>query len=103
MLAKIAGPARLSAEIKLGCYIESIATPSSRNADGQVMLKTSDGQFVSFDEVVVTSPLGWLKNNLDSFFDPPPTPRLTSAIESIGYGNLDKIYVPGKRHFTQIR
>lgn len=43
-----------------------------------------------FDEVVVTCPLGWLKRNPDAFEPPLPT-RLTRAIDSIGYGCLEKV------------
>jgi hypothetical protein len=37
-------------------------------------------------------PLGWLKRNEDAF-SPPLTPRISNAIHSLGYGNLDKVFI----------
>ncbi|PFH57439.1 hypothetical protein XA68_15057 [Ophiocordyceps unilateralis] len=53
---------------------------------------------LSFDEVVVTCPLGWLKRNLDAF-EPPLPARLTRAIGSIGYGCLEKVYISFPKAF----
>lgn len=60
-----------------------------------VRVKTADGQVFEFDEVVVTAPLGWLKQNLQAFFPPLPD-RLCKAIQNIGYGSLEKVsaYAP---------
>ena len=43
-----------------------------------------------FDEVVVTVPLGWLKNNKAAFHPPLPK-RFEDAIDAIGYGSLEKV------------
>jgi hypothetical protein len=53
-------------------------------------VKTTDGQVLEFDEVVVTCPLGWLKRNPQAFFPPLPD-RLSKAIQNIGYGCLEKV------------
>ncbi|KKA29640.1 hypothetical protein TD95_000693 [Thielaviopsis punctulata] len=45
-----------------------------------------------FDDVVVTTPLGWLKNNRDAF-EPELPPRLCKAIDSISFGCLEKVYM----------
>ncbi|KAK3052404.1 hypothetical protein LTR09_006614 [Extremus antarcticus] len=45
-----------------------------------------------FDEVVVTTPLGWLKRNQQAF-EPRLPQRLAQAIDSVGYGTLDKVYI----------
>jgi len=55
-----------------------------------VRLKTTDGQVLEFDEVVITCPLGWLKQNLQAFFPPLPD-RLCKGIQNIGYGSLEKV------------
>lgn len=47
---------------------------------------------MSFDEVIVTCPLGWLKRNISSFSPALPS-RITTAIEHISYGRLEKVYV----------
>ncbi|KJZ72059.1 hypothetical protein HIM_08514 [Hirsutella minnesotensis 3608] len=52
-----------------------------------------------FDEVVVTCPLGWLKRNVDKF-TPSLPPRLTQAIDSIGYGCLEKVYISFPKAFS---
>lgn len=53
---------------------------------------TVAGKTYQFDELVVTFPLGWLKNNRAAFHPPLP-PRLSRAIDSISYGDLEKVYV----------
>ncbi|KIW03549.1 uncharacterized protein PV09_05310 [Verruconis gallopava] len=46
----------------------------------------------TFDEVIVTCPLGWLKRN-KSVFEPELPKRMSEAIDELGYGNLDKVYI----------
>ena len=58
--------------------------------EDSVNVQTTDGQTLAFDEVVLTSPLGWLKRHLDAFEPRLPT-RLTKAIGSISYGCLEKV------------
>lgn len=43
-----------------------------------------------FDEVVCTAPLGWLKRN-KHVFTTELTPEVEKAIDSLGYGTLDKV------------
>lgn len=64
----------------------------------QVTVTTATGEDHLFDDVVVTCPLGWLKRNLETFTPALPKP-LTSAIESISYGRLEKIFVRFPRAF----
>lgn len=68
------------------------ATKISYRMDSKDKLKIQvDGDSImQFDEVVVTSPLGWLKRNLEAF-DPALPARLSQAIQSIGYGCLEKV------------
>jgi len=56
-----------------------------------VVVKTSDGKEQEFDEVVVTTPLGWLKHNKE-FLD-PLTPRLSQAINAVSFGRLEKVFI----------
>ena len=42
--------------------------------------------------MVVTAPLGWLKKNRAAFTPALPT-NLSTAIDNISYGNLDKVYI----------
>jgi Flavin containing amine oxidoreductase len=57
-----------------------------------VVVRTEDGESQSFDEVVMTAPLGWLKRNIE-IFTPPIPDNLETAIKGIGYGNLEKVYI----------
>lgn len=59
------------------------------------------GQF-QFDEIVMTAPLGWLQKHQDAFVPAIPE-RLTKAINSIGYGCLEKVYITFPRAFWQDR
>ncbi|KAL2405793.1 hypothetical protein ABEF95_003928 [Exophiala dermatitidis] len=85
---------RLETEI---VHFDTAADPEhTKQGDGPshtVTLTTSTGEKLSFDEVVITCPLGWLKRNHASAFTPALPPRLTAAIEHINYGRLEKLYV----------
>ncbi|EXJ83240.1 hypothetical protein A1O1_06859 [Capronia coronata CBS 617.96] len=59
----------------------------------KVTVTASTGERLSFDQVVVTCPLGWLKRYHTSAFTPALPPRLCAAIENINYGRLEKLYV----------
>lgn len=54
-----------------------------------VSLTTSSGGKQYFDDVVVTTPLGWLKQHRDSIRQ--LYPRIASAIDSISFGRLEKV------------
>ncbi|KAH8911692.1 amine oxidase [Coniochaeta sp. PMI_546] len=90
ILKEVAKPAIEGATIKLNTQITKIHGKSI--GGGKVKLDSSGGQSFEFDEVVVTAPLGWLKQNLDAF-NPPLPDRLARGIQSIGYGCLEKVYI----------
>ncbi|KAE8386620.1 hypothetical protein BDV23DRAFT_162939 [Aspergillus alliaceus] len=77
--------------------IDSVA-PQGPNTRHNTTLTTATGETHTFDEVVVSCPLGWLKRN-KSAFTPELPPRLTQAIDSISYGRLEKVYVTFPRAF----
>ncbi|KAL6714192.1 hypothetical protein ACLMJK_008687 [Lecanora helva] len=54
-----------------------------------VCVTSLDGKVQHFDDVVITTPLGWLKKHKDSIR--PLHPRVASAIDSISYGRLEKV------------
>jgi hypothetical protein len=85
ILALIAKPALDKAEIRFLTKVIKIDS-----SERKVALVTENGEKYHFDEVVVTTPLGWLKRNQDAFVPPLP-PRLSQAIDSIGYGCLEKV------------
>lgn len=66
-----------------------------------VSVVTTSGETYSFDEVVCTMPLGWLKKNAATAFEPPMPSRVSEAIASIGYGSLEKVYISFPEAFWQ--
>ena len=54
-----------------------------------ICVTTSDGKKQYFDDVVVTVPLGWLKQHKESIHHLHP--RIASAIDSISFGRLEKV------------
>ena len=92
ILEEVAKPALANADIKLNTEVNHIAYRTSDD-EAPVRVYTSEGASHSFDEVVVTCPLGWLKKHAQTVFSPPLPHRLAQAIESIGYGALEKLYI----------
>ncbi|TKA66882.1 hypothetical protein B0A55_08185 [Friedmanniomyces simplex] len=96
ILEAVAKPAREGAEIKLNAEVVRIVSDDGSGEPGRVRVRPvvhpADGVTQDFDEVVVTAPLGWLKRN-KAVFSPALPPRLSRAIDSIGYGTLDKVYI----------
>ncbi|KAI9802995.1 MAG: hypothetical protein M1825_002228 [Sarcosagium campestre] len=89
------------ANIELGKAVIKIESSlEHENSGSRIRVTTKDGKQYQFDEVVVTTPLGWLKKNLKAF-EPPISPRITQAIQSISYGNLEKVYLTFHRAFWQ--
>ncbi|KKA20664.1 Monoamine oxidase [Rasamsonia emersonii CBS 393.64] len=70
-------------------------------AGHQIVVTSANGEVYHFDEVVVTCPLGWLKQN-KSVFVPELPQRLSAAIDNISYGRLEKIYVTFPRAFWHV-
>ena len=87
ILEQIGRPALSSKIIKFNTEVTNISQSTS-----SISLTTSNNDTSSFDEVILTTPLGWLKHNLAAFTPPLPSP-LSSAITNISYGRLEKLYV----------
>ncbi|KIX05390.1 uncharacterized protein Z518_06262 [Rhinocladiella mackenziei CBS 650.93] len=75
------------------CNFETSPDGENEAITHTVTLTTSTGHTCTFDEVVITCPLGWLKRYHTSAFTPKLPSRLSSAIEHINYGRLEKLYV----------
>ncbi|KAF2503265.1 FAD/NAD(P)-binding domain-containing protein [Lophium mytilinum] len=91
VLSRIAQPALDNAEIKFRHKATHFAT-KELHGEPRIDVEVVDGETRTFDEVVVTTPLGWLKRNQDAFVPALPS-RLVEAIDAIGYGHLDKVYI----------
>ncbi|KAH7011494.1 hypothetical protein EDB80DRAFT_876157 [Ilyonectria destructans] len=96
VLDTIAKPVLEGAEIKFQTKVERISY--RMDPEEKVKIQVEGGQTLEFDDVVVTTPLGWLKRNLDAF-EPALPARMTKAIESISYGCLEKVYISFPRAF----
>lgn len=70
----------------------SIFSTASSTENPSVTVTTAAGERFTFDEVVMTTPLGWLKRYLGQFSPPLPS-RITTAIENMSYGRLEKVYI----------
>ena len=87
------------ADIRLNAHV--IAIESRPSADGQqaILLRTQDGSKYFFDEVILTTPLGWLKRHLSAFLPELPL-AVQNSINHIGYGRLEKVYISFPRDFV---
>lgn len=90
ILAQIAAPALEKADIKLGHKVTRVVSKEDGGAL-KVDVELTDHDTMSFDEVVMTTPLGWLKRNQNAFV-PSLLPRLIQGIESISYGTITGLH-----------
>ena len=88
ILAKIAQ----TAVTRKAIHFSTEITHFTRSSNA-VELTTSTGDRNTHDEVIITCPLGWLKHHHTASFTPALPPRLTTAINNISYGRLEKLYV----------
>lgn len=92
ILDLIAKGALAKAELKLTAKVTSFKSNIQSGQPPSVTIATASGDTTKFDEVIVTCPLGWLKRNTSSFSPILPS-RITTAIEHISYGRLEKVYI----------
>ena len=76
--------------MKLGKKVAYVETQEPHIGAGGVSVVTDDGHRQTFDGVVMTTPLGWLKRNTGGFA-PSLDRRLLDAIDSISVGHLEKV------------
>jgi hypothetical protein len=91
VLEVVAAPALQKGQIKFEHVVNKISSTSEANSPSVTVSVLGKGK-QTFDEVIVTCPLGWLKRNKHVFEPALPT-RISQAIASLGYGNLDKVYI----------
>ena len=87
IIAQISAIPLRKAHICYNTIMVSIETCT--NGRGAVVLSTSNGKKQYYDDIVVTNPLGWLKQHKDSI--PSLHPRILSAIDTISFGRLEKV------------
>lgn len=65
----------------------------------RAMIKCNDGEVYKCDYVIVTMSLGVLKSKAESMFCPALPAAKSRAIEYLGYGHVDKIFMEYSRPF----
>ncbi|XP_025253771.1 peroxisomal N(1)-acetyl-spermine/spermidine oxidase isoform X1 [Theropithecus gelada] len=66
-----------------------------------VSVECEDGDQFPVHHVIVTVPLGFLKEHLDTFFDPPLPAEKAEAIRKIGFGTNNKIFLEFEEPFWE--
>jgi hypothetical protein len=89
VLKRIAEPALLNATVLFEHKVQRIISDGKEEAP-RVTIEIEGKESMEFDEVVMTAPLGWLKKNLGVFVPELPK-RFGEAVQSLGYGHLDKV------------
>ncbi|KAI5298423.1 hypothetical protein KEM55_003414, partial [Ascosphaera atra] len=74
--------------------------PNSSDANGAVLCE--DGTVIRADKILVTAPLGVLKNGSIKF-NPPLPDWKTDAIQSLGYGNMNKVILVFEKSFWDVK
>lgn len=72
--------------------IEALSRDEQGPNQNQVTVTTASGEIHTFDQLVITCPLGWLKRNTEAFHPKLPE-RFLQAVNNISYGRLEKIYI----------
>ncbi|XP_071419417.1 peroxisomal N(1)-acetyl-spermine/spermidine oxidase isoform X3 [Pithys albifrons albifrons] len=69
--------------------------------DFPVRVECEDGDAFLADHVIVTVPLGFLKERHQEFFQPPLPERKAEAIRSLGFGTNNKIFLEFEQPFWE--
>ncbi|KAL8830714.1 MAG: hypothetical protein Q9191_001276 [Dirinaria sp. TL-2023a] len=97
IIASISAIPLAQAHIQFNTVMASIENVIGRPRG--ILLTTSDGQKQYFDDIVVTTPLGWLKKHKESIHELHP--RISSAIDTISFGRLEKVLIEFPNAFWQ--
>ncbi|XP_072139018.1 peroxisomal N(1)-acetyl-spermine/spermidine oxidase [Mobula birostris] len=71
----------------------SSETPTALKQSYPVVVECEDGESIPADHVIVTVPLGFLKEHYKTFFYPPLPPGKTDSIQKMGFGIVNKIFL----------
>jgi len=91
ILLRVAESALNGAEIHLCTKVVAIQDQPGLEHNPRVLVHTEERSF-SFDEVVLTVPLGCLKRNHIAF-NPPVPSAIARAINATSYSRLEKVYI----------
>lgn len=91
ILGEIARLPLEKAHVLFGRIVSKISTAGRESEGDKVILRTDrSGEYLKVDEVVMTTPLGWLKQN-KSCFSPPLPERVLSGIDGVSLSHLEKV------------
>jgi N1-acetylpolyamine oxidase len=76
------------------CVVWSPVVPNAP----RILTKCADGEEIPSDFVIVTLPLGFLKNN-PNFFIPELPLEKREAVERIGFGSINKVFLEFAKPF----
>uniref|UniRef100_A0ABI7X9S4 Amine oxidase domain-containing protein n=1 Tax=Felis catus TaxID=9685 RepID=A0ABI7X9S4_FELCA len=79
----------------------SFREASSPGETCPVLVECEDGGCFPAHHVIVTVPLGFLKECLDTFFEPPLPTQKAEAIRKIGFGTNNKIFLEFEEPFWE--
>lgn len=80
---------RLSTPVKAIHWQDSVDSPNN----SPITVKTFDDTQIVADAVIITCSLGYLKDNHQKMFQPLLPNRLSVAIETLGFGTINKIFL----------
>ncbi|XP_072765304.1 uncharacterized protein [Anoplolepis gracilipes] len=82
-------------KVRLATPVETIRWRNSVESreDFSIIVTTSKGTQIIADAVIVTCSLGYLKENYRKMFQPSLPNRLSIAIEDLGFGTINKIFL----------
>lgn len=93
MVETLALPVKSAGVIRLNTTIASVTTKVVEGGRKRVFLTSSDSSGpMEFDAVIVTIPLGCLKQSQIRFTPSLPA-RIQQSIDALSYGHLEKVYI----------
>lgn len=79
----------------------SLKTPEALERAHSVLVECENGEIIPADHVIVTVPLGFLKEHHKTFFDPQLPISKIKSIEKIGFGTSNKIFLEFEEPFWE--
>jgi monoamine oxidase len=86
-------------KIKLNTVVTGIKFDKKTKSDHPVTVTTADGTRIAAHHVIFTASLGVLKADHEKIFKPALTPQRVKAINSVGYGSVEKLFAVYEKPF----
>jgi monoamine oxidase len=76
-------------------------TMTAANPQSPILVRLNSGETIEADHVILTVSAGVLKADMDTLLYPPLSPisRKRQAIQTIGFGSVDKVFFTFDRKF----